>query len=98
MFTMKRQPITAFLLTLAVPGLGHIYSGNGNKGAIILVSAIIIGSLNIMFLPVFNAANPDPDIIWAYWIPRIGHDVIAFWSIVFWLWAVFDAYQEANKA
>ena len=85
------------LLSLAVPGLGHIYSGNGNKGAAILVAAIIIGSLNIIFLPVFNTANPDSEIIWAYWIPRIGHDVIAVWSIVFWLWAAFDAYRGENK-
>jgi hypothetical protein len=94
---MKRKPITAFLLSLVVPGLGHICSGNGDKGAVILVAAVIISSLNIMFLPVFGAANPDPKIVWAYWIPRIGHDVIAVWSIVFWLWSAFDAYREANK-
>lgn len=60
-----------------------MYCGKGNKGAAILVAAIVIGNLNIIFLPVFVAANPNPESAWAYWIPRIGHDLISVWSVVF---------------
>jgi hypothetical protein len=82
---------------LLIPGLGQIYSGKGDKGAVILVAAIIIGTMNIIFLPIFMVANANPNIIWAYWIPRIGHDVMAIWGVVFWAWAVWDAYVLAKE-
>lgn len=94
---MKRIPFVAGLLSLLVPGLGQIYAGKGDKGAAILAAAIVIGNLNIIFLPVFVAANPDPAVAWAYWIPRVGHDVMSLWSIVFWLWSVVDAYRIAKQ-
>lgn len=90
---MKRYPLVAGLLSLLIPGLGQIYSGEGNKGAAIMAAAIIIGNLNIIFLPIFVAADPDPNVMWAYWIPRVGHDLMSFWSIAFWLWAAIDAYR-----
>ena len=95
---MKRNPFVAGLLSLLIPGLGQIYCGEGNKGAAILVAAIVIGNLNLIFLPIFVTANPDPGGGWAYWIPRVGHDVMSLWSIIFWSWAVFDAYQRARNA
>lgn len=94
---MERNPLVAGLLSLLVPGLGQIYCGEGNKGAAILVAATIIGSLNIIFLPIFILANPDPGVVWAYWIPRVGHDVVSFWSIVFWIWVILDAYRLAKN-
>ncbi len=94
---MKRNSFIAGALSLLVPGLGQIYCGEGNRGAAILAAAIIIGNLNIIFLPIFVSANPDPEILWAYWIPRAGHDVMSFWSIVFWVWAVVDSSQLAKK-
>jgi hypothetical protein len=94
---MKRKPLIAFLVSLPVPGLGHIVTGKGNKGASILTAAIIIASLNVFFLLVFYEANPDPNNTWAYRIPRVSHDVIALWSIVYWIWAAVDAYREAKK-
>lgn len=90
---MKPRSIIAALLSALVPGLGQIYCGQGNKGAVILAAAIVIGSLNIIFLLAFQAAEPDPSIAWAYWISRLGHDLIALWSLVFWVWAVLDAYR-----
>ena len=95
---MKPKPFLAGLLSLVVPGLGHIYCGETNKGAVVLVAAIIVGSLNIIFLPVFLASSPNPETGWSYWIPRIGHDVISFWSVVFWIWVVVDAFSLARKA
>ena len=94
---MRRHPIIASALSLLVPGLGQMYCGEGARGASILAAAIVVGSLNIMFLPVFAAADPDPGVIWAYWIPRLGHDVISLWGVVFWVWVVVDAYLLAKQ-
>ncbi len=94
---MERKPIIAGVLSLFVPGLGQIYAGKSNRGAAILVGAIVVGNLNLIFLPIFVAAHPDPGIVWAYWIPRVGHDVMSLWSIVFWIWAVVDAYQQVPE-
>ena len=88
---MPRNPIIAGLLSLVVPGLGQIYAGRGRKGAWILFAAIVIGNLNLILFSSILAANPDPGIPWATWIPRIGHDVLSLWSIVFWIWVVVDA-------
>ena len=89
---MKGNPFVAAFLSLLVPGLGQIYGGKGGRGAAILAGAIVIGNLNLVFLLLFASAAPDPGSVWAYWIPRIGHDLLSAWSIVFWIWAVVDAY------
>jgi len=102
---MKRIPFIAGILSLFVPGLGQIYGGESHKGAVILAAAILIGNLNIIILPLISMANPmiqpkeiaDARIIWAYWIPRIGHEVISVWSVAFWLWAIFDAVSITRK-
>lgn len=95
---MKRDQITAGILSLGVPGLGQMYKGHGSRGAIVLFGAIVISSLDIMILPLISMANPivppaagDVRGLWAYWIPRIVHDILAVWSIIFWLWAAWDA-------
>ena len=93
---MRRNPFLAGLISLFVPGLGQIYCGKSNKGAAILAAAIVIGNLNIFFVLVFLNANPNPNSAWAYWLPRVGHDVISFWSVVFWIWVVLDAYKQAR--
>ncbi len=92
---MRRNPLVAGLLSLAIPGLGQIWAGEGNRGAAILAAAIVIGNLNLIFLPIFITANPDPGILLAYWIPRVGHDAISLWSVVFWIWAIADAHRVA---
>lgn len=93
---MKRSPLFAGLLSLFVPGLGQIYCGKGDRGAAILVAAIIVASLNVLFVLAFVAVNPSPNTVWSYWIPRIGHDIISIWSVLFWAWAVGDAYSLAG--
>ena len=82
---MRRNPTVAGLLSLIVPGLGQIYAGRGRKGAILLLAAIVIGNLNLLLLTSILASNPDPGVPWTIWIPRIGHDVLSLWSIVFWI-------------
>ena len=94
---MKRRALFAGILSLLIPGLGQIYVGREIRGAAILASAIIIGNLNIIFIVAFVAADFDPKVVWAYWISRIGHDVMSVWSIAFWLWTIFDAYKSATK-
>jgi len=96
---MKRKPFIAGILSLIIPGLGQIYGGKGNKGALIIFASIVIANLNILILPMIALANPDLPLssndaaaIWKYWIPRIGHDIASLWSITFWAWAVIDAY------
>jgi TM2 domain-containing membrane protein YozV len=80
-----------------VPGLGQMYAGESRKGAAVLVAAIVVASLNLGFVLAFAAAGPDTSTNWGYWIPRIGHDVVALWSVVFWAWAVVDAYRTARR-
>ena len=98
---MRRNPFIAGILSLLVPGLGQMYGGEGNKGAAVLAAAIVIGNLDIIVLPLIAMANPpgaaDARMLWAYWIPRVVHDVLSFWSIVFWIWAVVDAVSIARK-
>ena len=101
---MKRKPYVAGLLSLFVPGSGHLYAGEGDKGAAIMTAAIVIGNLNIIILPLISMANPPKPTenssarrMWTYSIPRIVHDVISFWSIVFWGWATVDAISTTRK-
>ncbi len=101
---MEIKPIIASLLSLVIPGLGQIYGGKGNKGACIIFASIVIANLNILILPMIALANPnlpvsanDVNVVWKYWIPRITHDIASLWSIVFWIWAIADAYLVARR-
>jgi hypothetical protein len=58
-----------------------------------LAAAIIIGNLNLIFILLFLQSTLDKGMGWTYWIPRIGHDVVAACSVVFWIWVVVDAYR-----
>jgi len=101
----KRSPITGGILSMIAPGLGQIYRGDCYRGALILAAAIIIANLNIIILPLISMANPitppatsDERALWAYWIPRIVHDVASFWSIVFYIWAIADAFSPVRNS
>jgi len=94
---MKRNRFVAGFLSILVPGLGQIYGGKGSRGAAILAGAIIIGNLNVVFLLLFVSTAPDPASGWAYWLPRVVHDLLSVWSVVFWLWAVVDAYLQVRE-
>jgi hypothetical protein len=100
----EAQSTPCGMLSLLVPGLGQIYGGESNKGAAIIAAAIIIGNLNIIILPLISMANPvipivtpDARAVWAYWISRIVHDVLSFWSIAFWIWAIWDAVSITRR-
>lgn len=98
----NRNPFLAAILSLVVPGLGQIYAGESNKGAAIIVGAVAVANLNILILPLISMANPTSVLepsraVWAYWIPRIVHDVSSLWSVAYWVWAVADAFVVAGK-
>lgn len=95
---MSHNPFMAGILSLLVPGLGQLSIGEWTRGAAILAAAIIIGNMNLIFLLIFIMAKPDPDIFGSYWMPRVGHDIIAIWSVLFWTWAVYDAYRVAKDS
>jgi hypothetical protein len=101
---MKRSWVVAGSLSLIVPGLGQIYASEKNRGAAILVGAIIAANLNVIILPLIALANPGGTsgvaatiASWRYWIPRVAHDVASFWSIVYWVWAIADAIVSVRK-
>ena len=94
---MKRNPILASIFSLVIPGLGQLYCRETKRGLLTLIAAIMIGNLNLIFVVLFYLSGAEPSLGWGYWLPRIGHDVIAAWSIVFWVWAIIDAYRCAKK-
>ena len=54
----KRSAILAALLSLIIPGMGQIYCGDRNRGALIIVGAVVVANLNILILPLISIANP----------------------------------------
>jgi TM2 domain-containing membrane protein YozV len=95
---MNKNPILASFFSLIIPGFGQLYCGETKRGLLTLVAAIIIGNANLIFVLLFTQAGIDPSLGWEYWMPRIGHDVVAFWSVVFWVWVIVDAHRCARKA
>ena len=55
---MRQSSSIAGILSLVAPGLGQIYAGEGKRGAIVLVGAIIVANLNVIILPLVAMANP----------------------------------------
>ncbi len=94
---MKRSPFVAVLLSLLIPGLGQMYAGEGKRGAAILIAVIIVGNLNAIWLSVFALSRSLPEDFLSYTLPRILHDVFAFYGIVFLIWQIVDAYQLVKK-
>ena len=97
----NRNPWLSGLLSLVVPGLGQLYCGERDRGALIIFGAIVVANLNILILPLIALANPSippggPRASWAYWIPRTVHDVSSLWSVAFWVWAVVDSVLVAK--
>lgn len=94
---MKRSPIIAALLSLLVPGLGQIYARESKRGALILIAVIIVGNLNAIWLNVFALTGSVTSSFWTHTLPWILHDIFAFYSVVFWIWQVADAFCQARK-
>ena len=98
----NRNPYLAAILSLVIPGLGQIYADGSNRGAAIIVGAVVVANLNILILPLISMANPTLPLepsraVWAYWIPRIVHDVSSLWSVAYWVWAIVDAFLVSKQ-
>ena len=94
---MKRSPVLAGILSFVIPGLGQIYAKETLRSAAVLLAVIIVGNLNAIFLAVFANADLDPTVFWASRLPRLLHDVAAFYGVVFWIWQTVDAVFIAKK-
>jgi hypothetical protein len=98
---MKRYPLLAGLFSAFIPGSGQIYAGKSVRGAGILIAVIVVGNLNAIWLSTYassiNASLPRD--FWAHTLPRLLHDVFAFYGVVFLLWQIVDAYLlvKSNK-
>jgi hypothetical protein len=94
---MSRKPILAGVLSLVVPGLGQIYTGKSERGAAILISVIVVGNLNAIWLSLYSLTSPGSAAFWTYTLPRILHDWFAALGVLFLIWQVVDAYQQASS-
>ncbi len=90
---MSRKPILAAIISLVVPGLGQMYAGKSERGAAILISVIIIGNLNAIWLSLYSLTSPASAAFWTYTLPRILHDWFAAFGVIFLIWQFVDAYQ-----
>jgi TM2 domain-containing membrane protein YozV len=94
---MTRNHFLASVLSLLVPGLGQIYAGKGQRGAAILLAVIAIGNLNAIWLSLYSTNSTGSRAFWAYTLPRILHDWFAVYGVIFWIWQVVDAFQQARQ-
>lgn len=61
-----------------------------------MLAFIVIGNLNTIWLSIYAGAQTDLS-FFSHTFTRFLHDIFAFYSIVFWIWQVFDAYHLAKK-
>ena len=93
---MKRRPWLAALLSVLFPGLGQIYAGRRGLGGALMLGFIVIGNLNAIWLSVYAGAETDLS-FYSDILPRVLHDVFAFYGVVFWVWTAIDAYRLAKE-
>jgi len=99
---MKRNPILASVFSLLIPGAGQMYCGQSLRGAAILLAVIVVGNLNAIWLTMYAAqlSTPGPPDFWAQVLPRLLHDLFAFYGVVFLAWQIADAFllgQDLHK-
>ena len=95
---MNRRAWLAGLLSILFPGLGQVYAGKKALGAAFMLAFIILGNLNAVWLSVYAASDTAAITFYGHTLPRILHDVFAFYGIVFWIWQAFDAYRLARQS
>jgi len=94
---MNKKPVLAALLSILVPGLGQMYAGKAERGALILIATIIVGNLNAIWLSLYATTDLEKRTFWAVELPRILHDVFAVYGLVFLAWQIWDAYKLAKN-
>jgi len=93
---MKNNPWVAGLLSLIFPGLGHVYAGKRALGAALMLAFIVIGNLNALWLSAY-AVTPADSGSFGLTLPRLLHDIFAFYGIAFWIWAIIDSFSLAKQ-
>ena len=93
---MKRNPWVATVLSIVFPGLGQVYIGKRALGAAFMLSFIVIGNLNAMWLSIYAGVQTDLS-FYSETLPRVLHDVFAFYGIIFWVWQAVDSYRLAKQ-
>lgn len=94
---MNKNPVMAALFSTIIPGTGQIYSGRHERGALILIATIVVGNLNAIWLSLYAQSAASNYQFWAVGLPRILHDLFAFYGIVFLIWQIVDAYKLDNN-
>jgi TM2 domain-containing membrane protein YozV len=94
----NRNPYLASFLSIPIPGLGQIYAGKGERGVAILIVTIIVGNLNAIWLSLYATTNSRSNAFWMNTLPRILHDLFAFYGVIFLILQVVDAYQQARNS
>ena len=91
---MKRHPFFAGVFSILVPGAGQIYTGQAARGAAILFAVLVVGNLNAIRLSVYALEIRFRDSLgfWLFTLPKILHDLFAFYGIVFLAWQIADDY------
>ena len=93
---MKRSPWFAGLLSILFPGLGQVYAGKRALGAAFMLAFIVIGNLNALWLSIYVGAQTDLS-FYSDTLPRVLHDIFAFYGIIFWIWTAIDAHRLARR-
>jgi len=95
--TLRKNPWVAGLLSLIFLGLGHIYAGKRALGATLMLAFIVIGNLNALWLSAY-AVTPADSGFFSLTLPRLLHDIFAFYGIAFWIWAIVDSFTLAKQS
>jgi len=77
----ETDPLVSALLSLAIPGLGHIIHGQSVRGGIILALSVVLGGMLVVFTVITLG---------------LGIVMWVFWPIIHIL-AAIDAYFQAGK-
>lgn len=95
---MNQNPFIAGILSLFIPGMGQIYVRKSERGAAILLGVVIAGNLNALWLSAYALSGTIPATFFGQTLPRLVHDLMALYGVIFWAWQVVDAYLLAKKA
>lgn len=94
---MIRNAAVAGVHSFFIPGMGQIYAGKSERGTAILIAVLVVGNLNAIWLSLYGLTESVAGAPWFYKVPRILHDLFAFYGIVFWIWQVVDASQQVKR-
>jgi hypothetical protein len=94
---MRKNPWIAGLLSLVFLGLGHVYVGKKALGVALMIAFIVIGNLNALWLSAY-ALTPADSGFFSLTLPRLLHDIFAFYGIALWIWGIIDSVTLAKQA